>query len=908
MLSTPPIALTPAKEKPLGSSTRLARPVKDDHASFWYELQQHPRTLGELLASPIGANFKSCPRLFAHLRGATARRYKVLSTWKRVFLLFQYPFILYFENDKETSRCKGLIYMGEDCGLLYYGIAPDGSGKCNVLCILPVVRRSIHHTTQQDDEDNYYLAFDSSEKASWMFNILSESKKQKDKTSLSWFGLQETSSKDAGNGQENTFTGFSPSSESTLGLNPLPLPSSSSPEILLLTRYNKRKIEEVTPSCVISFIHTLLKDCRKFVTTTPFPQPYLLQDNQSEISSHNNNNNNKRKNTVLHSCRSSYFTEERRLVINTDQVHINVTCKHCGESPVIGFLYTCIDCKEDKVSLCAACFRLGKHIPQHNFSVNPDPHRFISLLGLKESDKSIIPPSFLLPPLEYSCWPNFLISELILIEIVFRRITGQHESGTSTMPMRKSTLLFFWEWSGVESVLCLTEKDLSRVCRHMDIIEFHEFCLLVHLKLCSTHAMDKKESNRESIHEEEEKEKEEDRVLAELCRHCMERSDVEAFVCIELGLLRLLAMLFVFEELERETSAQDIHDVRRIYIHTLHLILTQDALLRSNESISGEETTTTTMITSSASLHKLSCEGTAGLLDCCALLILLRHCSGVFHPQKKIEVFDKGKSFLTHAIDRMNAKLMKSQGDPSSRNSLHDNKDPIQTTTTTTTTNNNNNNNIVGIPSDNYTKEENSDNMSILPLWLIVEVFHYTCARFDITLSDHSACEMVRRWYVGAQLKEEYMYVSSTEPHIKVDSLYYVEFVDAYNTILSMWRDRKLYISLLQENNKTDKSDFMGFDMKKKRETLDSNLVNINFSLRQVLDDVLRYSLSDPLHYYTTMPESLHPNGCDGCGMIPIIGYRYRCNMCKDYDWCLRCYQSKKEQHNPRHTFSRYPD
>ena len=43
---------------------------------------------------------------------------------------------------------------------------------------------------------------------------------------------------------------------------------------------------------------------------------------------------------------------------------------------------------------------------------------------------------------------------------------------------------------------------------------------------------------------------------------------------------------------------------------------------------------------------------------------------------------------------------------------------------------------------------------------------------------------------------------------------------------------------------------------------------------------------------------------CDGCYEKPIIGKRFRCNECKNFDYCERCYEKKKESHG--HTFTEY--
>lgn len=58
-------------------------------------------------------------------------------------------------------------------------------------------------------------------------------------------------------------------------------------------------------------------------------------------------------------------------------------------------------------------------------------------------------------------------------------------------------------------------------------------------------------------------------------------------------------------------------------------------------------------------------------------------------------------------------------------------------------------------------------------------------------------------------------------------------------------------------------------------------------------------------------PEERHYNIiCDGCGMNPIIGVRYKCSVSKDFDFCQNCEETKdhpypflkikKSQHAPR--------
>lgn len=42
----------------------------------------------------------------------------------------------------------------------------------------------------------------------------------------------------------------------------------------------------------------------------------------------------------------------------------------------------------------------------------------------------------------------------------------------------------------------------------------------------------------------------------------------------------------------------------------------------------------------------------------------------------------------------------------------------------------------------------------------------------------------------------------------------------------------------------------------------------------------------------------LHQNvECDGCGQAPISGVRYKCSICKDFDFCATCEERKGHEH-----------
>ena len=51
--------------------------------------------------------------------------------------------------------------------------------------------------------------------------------------------------------------------------------------------------------------------------------------------------------------------------------------------------------------------------------------------------------------------------------------------------------------------------------------------------------------------------------------------------------------------------------------------------------------------------------------------------------------------------------------------------------------------------------------------------------------------------------------------------------------------------------------------------------------------------------------KEIHYNfQCDGCGMNPIVGKRYKCNSCRNFDYCEKCYEKNKSTH--KHSFNTF--
>jgi hypothetical protein len=55
-------------------------------------------------------------------------------------------------------------------------------------------------------------------------------------------------------------------------------------------------------------------------------------------------------------------------------------------------------------------------------------------------------------------------------------------------------------------------------------------------------------------------------------------------------------------------------------------------------------------------------------------------------------------------------------------------------------------------------------------------------------------------------------------------------------------------------------------------------------------------------------PPTHHAITCDGCGQNPIVGVRYKCLSCIDFDLCTPCFIAQRERHwDGQHPFLSLP-
>jgi len=113
------------------------------------------------------------------------------------------------------------------------------------------------------------------------------------------------------------------------------------------------------------------------------------------------------------------------------------------------------------------------------------------------------------------------------------------------------------------------------------------------------------------------------------------------------------------------------------------------------------------------------------------------------------------------------------------------------------------------------------------------------------------------------------------EVHIALDRMQHAQNLDGLGQVLASW----LHI-------------FGSFPEEQRREVLSITLGGVAEKLQQLLP-------SPPV----PSAPAIHGHVvCDGCGAHPIVGPRFKCKTCPDFDLCGECYARKGELH-PSHDF-----
>lgn len=99
-----------------------------------------------------------------------------------------------------------------------------------------------------------------------------------------------------------------------------------------------------------------------------------------------------------------------------------------------------------------------------------------------------------------------------------------------------------------------------------------------------------------------------------------------------------------------------------------------------------------------------------------------------------------------------------------------------------------------------------------------------------------------------------------------------------------MQNTKELIHSIMEEESKK----ILG-DNSSTMETAGSGQIDTQVSEKVGAEEV---KTSDPLR------QSVHNHvECDSCGVVPILGARYKCTVCKDFDYCEKCEQTKGHPH-----------
>jgi hypothetical protein len=86
-----------------------------------------------------------------------------------------------------------------------------------------------------------------------------------------------------------------------------------------------------------------------------------------------------------------------------------------------------------------------------------------------------------------------------------------------------------------------------------------------------------------------------------------------------------------------------------------------------------------------------------------------------------------------------------------------------------------------------------------------------------------------------------------------------------------------------------------------------ANLADDHHGVIEAIEYALLYGKQEGLGMYSPQLETMHPRYCDACKGTPIIGYRFACAECEDFDLCAQCFHHGRGSHPETHGFVRYP-